>query len=100
MRLSQALASWLFCLAPFAAQHEKHAVAAGDAAPQHATSPIVAAAAGAREENAESVPAPQSPEPDASSPVPEPSTFLLVGTGLIGVALTSSRRRRRQHAVT
>ena len=98
MRLAKTLASLLFCLAPLAAQSERSAAATGDAAPQHATSPIVPAASGDREGDTEGGAKPQGPESDASSPVPEPSTFLLVGTGLVGVALTS-RRRRRQHAV-
>jgi hypothetical protein len=32
--------------------------------------------------------------PDGTQPIPEPSTLLLVGTGLLGVALTARWRRR------
>lgn len=35
----------------------------------------------------------KSPGPE-SSPVPEPSTLLLVGTGLLGLAFTVRRRKR------
>jgi hypothetical protein len=32
---------------------------------------------------------------DGSQPIPEPSTLLLVGSGLVGVALTARWRRKR-----
>ena len=33
--------------------------------------------------------------PDSSSPVPEPSTLLLVSTGILGIAITTRRRAKR-----
>jgi hypothetical protein len=39
---------------------------------------------------------PPIPSNPAGSPVPEPTTLLLVGTGIVGIALTARVRRRRE----
>jgi len=37
---------------------------------------------------------PPEPNPDGAAPVPEPGALFLVGTGLLGVAVTARLRRR------
>ena len=55
--------------------------------------PVAASQVGAAGE--EGVPQSE-PEPEPGAlPVPEPGALLLVGTGLVGIALTVRRRRRK-----
>lgn len=42
-------------------------------------------------------PGPNSPSSPAGSPVPEPRTLLLVGTGLLGLGVLTQANRRRRH---
>ena len=117
MRLAPSLASILFCLAPCLCQVESPR---GDLrspgehlrAAELAAESDVAGSADMRspqDRKATSValrsevppqPSPPPQEPDSAQPVPEQSTLLLVGTGLVGVALTSRWRRRREPPTT
>lgn len=42
-------------------------------------------------------PGPYGPSSPAGSPVPEPRTLLLVGTGLLGLGVLTQANRRRRH---
>lgn len=61
------------------------------AAPATQAAPLHAQPVHAQSVNA---PHPDRGGTDGAQPIPEPSTLLLVGTGLLGVALTARWRRR------
>ncbi|MCR9245741.1 MAG: PEP-CTERM sorting domain-containing protein [bacterium] len=50
----------------------------------------------AGEASAAAAPGNEPEEPDGAAPVPEPSALFLVGTGLLGVAVTARLRRRER----
>jgi hypothetical protein len=100
--LPVSLSSWLLAMAPAQSSTIRNpqpdgpvsggtASAQGDAASVH---PVLQEASMNRVEHP---PGPAGPSSPAGSPVPEPRTLLLVGTGLLGLGVLTQTNRRRRH---
>ena len=90
MRLALPLAALLFSLAPCVCQSKERVPTYIGAELETPPAPVI-------EESQEpwTSPTPPPAGTDSAGPVPEPSTLLLLSTGVIGIALTTRRRRKQ-----
>ena|GEM_PF-3877136 len=90
MRLALPLAALLFSLAPCVCQSKERV-------PPYIGGDLETPPGPAIDESQEpwTSPPPPPQDTDSAGPVPEPSTFLLLSTGIVGIALTTRRRRKQ-----